>query len=112
MGNFFMSNDGVETLTDDQYFDAIKRAVMSFESDKKINVSPPEVFHSNLIWPDNRDAYLEGIENGKSDQQQSGLGVRRWSRGDLDQLARQAIALRNEKIGGEPGFSRRTGASQ
>ena len=99
-GNFSAYNDNVQTLTDDEYRAAIRSAVESFDYDGEIRVSQPQTFHSQFIWPDNREAYLEGTEYGEGSGLQGGEGanVRRSRRERLTDIAEQAIAIRDKWI--------------
>ncbi len=105
-GNFSEYNDKVETLNDEQYGDAIAAAVEEFGwAGEEIRVSEPQRYHSELIWPDNRDGYLKGTRYGESGEVQAGSGgdnVRGSTGRDLAQLrevAAQAIELRDRWIG-------------
>lgn len=105
-GNFSGYNDKVETLTDEQYGDAIAAAVAEFGwTGEEIKVSEPQRYHSNLIWPDNRDGYLKGTRYGEGGEIQDGAerdDVRGRQGRDLAQLrevAKDAIALRDRWIG-------------
>lgn len=99
-GNFSAYNDNVETLTDDQYRAAIRDAIESFDYDGEIRVSQPETFHSQFVWPENREAYLQGTEYGEGSGLQGGEGanVRRSRRDRIDDIAEQAIAIRDKWI--------------
>jgi hypothetical protein len=99
-GNFSAYNDSIETLDNNQFAQALVNAVESFDYDGVIKVSEPETFHSELIWPDNREAYLEGTEYGKSRniQGEEGRDVRREGRGVIQAIADEAISLRDKWI--------------
>ena len=99
-GNFSMYNDSVETLSDDQYQKAILAAVDSFDYDGAIDVSKPVRFHSDLIWPDERAAYLEGTRYGEGEYRGSaeGADVRRQGRSRIQSLSEEAIRLRDRWI--------------
>ena len=99
-GNFSAYNDSIETLDNNQFAQALVNAVESFDYDGVIRVSEPETFHSELIWPDNREAYLEGTEYGKSGniQGEEGRDVRREGRGVIQAIADEAISLRDKWI--------------
>lgn len=99
-GNFSEYNDKVATITDEQYHEAILKAIDSFEYDGAIEVSRPERFHSELAWPDSREAYLEGTRYGTGNSYGSteGADVRRSGRRNLDNISQEAISLRNRWI--------------
>jgi hypothetical protein len=99
-GNFSAFNDNIETLDDKQFRRAIANAVESFDYDGIIQVSEPETFHSQYVWPDNRDGYLEGTEygNGRDIQSEEGADVRGGGRSRLQTIADEAISLRDRWI--------------
>ena len=99
-GNFSAFNDNIETLDDKQFRRAIADAVESFDYDGIIQVSEPETFHSQYVWPDNRDGYLEGTEygNGRDIQSEEGADVRGGGRSRLQTIADEAISLRDRWI--------------
>jgi hypothetical protein len=99
-GNFSAFNDNIETLNDKQFRRALADAVESFDYDGVIQVSEPETFHSQYIWPDNRDGYLEGTEygNGRDVQGEEGRDVRGGGRSRLETIAQEAISLRDRWI--------------
>ena len=100
-GNFSEYNDKIDTLTDAEYHKAIVSAVESFDYDGAIEVYPPRRFHSELIWPDNRQAYLTGTRYGASDTQAvpaGGTALRGIGSGRLQAISDEAIALRDRWI--------------
>jgi hypothetical protein len=99
-GNFSAFNDNIETLNDKQFRRALADTVESFDYDGVIQVSEPETFHSQYIWPDNRDGYLEGTEygNGRDVQGEEGRDVRGGGRSRLETIAQEAISLRDRWI--------------
>jgi hypothetical protein len=99
-GNFSAFNDNIETLDDKQFRRAIANAVELFDYDGIIQVSEPETFHSQYVWPDNRDGYLEGTEygNGRDIQSEEGADVRGGGRSRLQTIADEAISLRDRWI--------------
>jgi hypothetical protein len=99
-GNFSAFNDNIETLDDKQFRKALADAVESFDYDGTIQVSEPETFHSQYIWPDNRDGYLEGTEygEGRNIQGEEGRDVRGGGRSRLETIAQEAISLRDRWI--------------
>ena len=100
-GNFSAYNDNVETLTDKQYYDAIKQAVESFDYDGEVEVYEPKRFHSELVWPNNREEYLEGTRYGEGNREEVQAG-REGVRGEggrrLQAIADEAITLRDKWI--------------
>jgi Large polyvalent protein associated domain 38/ADP-Ribosyltransferase in polyvalent proteins len=99
-GNFSAYNDGVETLSDKQYHQAILDAIESFDYDGTIQVSEPETFHSEMIWPESRGDYLKGTRYGKSSEVQGreGADVRGSGISRLQTISEEAIALRDRWI--------------
>ena len=99
-GNFSAYNDGVETLSDKQYHQAILDAIESFDYDGTIQVSEPETFHSEMIWPESRRDYLKGTRYGKSSEVQGreGADVRGSGISRLQTISEEAIALRDRWI--------------
>ena len=100
-GNFSEYNDKIDTVTDAEYHKAIVSAVESFDYDGAIEVYPPRRFHSELIWPDNRQAYLTGTRYGASDTQAvpaGGTALRGIGSGRLQAISDEAIALRDRWI--------------
>ena len=101
-GNFSEFSDKVETLTDDQYADAIADAVGGFQWEGKIEVLDPERFHSGYIQPETRDDYLKDTRYGRSNQAQAEArgDDLRWRRGlrELEYISEEAIALRDRWI--------------
>lgn len=99
-GNFSAFNDNIKTLDDKQFRKALADAVESFDYDGVIQVSEPETFHSQYIWPGNRDEYLEGTEygNGRDIQGEEGRDVRGGGRSRLQTIADEAISLRDRWI--------------
>ena len=113
-GNFSAYNDNVDTLSDDQYHDAIVKAVESFDYDGAIEVSEPKRFHSQLIWPGDRQAYLTGTRYGASNTQEvpaGGESLRGFGGRRLQALSEDAIALRDRWIDAR-GAARLGGRSQ
>ena len=114
-GNFSAYNDNVDTLSDEEYHDAIVRAIEDFDYSENIKVSDPLKFHSQLVWPDNRESYLEGTRYGESGKIRGGEGSDVWRQGRsrLEAISEQAIALRDRwidargaaRIGGRAGDS-------
>ena len=114
-GNFSAYNDNVDTLSDEEYHDAIVRAIEDFDYSENIKVSDPLKFHSQLVWPDNRESYLEGTRYGESGKIRGGEGSDVWRqrRSRLEAISEQAIALRDRwidargaaRIGGRAGDS-------
>ena len=99
-GNFSAYNDKVDTLSDEQYHQAILDAVESFDYDGTIRVSDPERFHSSFIWPDTRADYLKETRYGKSGalQGEAGADVRGQGSRRLQAISEDAIALRDRWI--------------
>lgn len=99
-GNFSAYNNGVETLSDKQYHQAIIDAIESFDYDGTIQVSEPETFHSEMIWPESRSDYLKGTRYGKSSEVQGreGADVRGSGISRLQTISEEAIALRDRWI--------------
>jgi hypothetical protein len=99
-GNFSEYDPSVDTLTNDEYHQALISAVESFDYDGTIRVSEPEVFHSDLIEAKERSGYLEGTRygEGREIQGEEGADVRRQGRRRLENLAEQAIVLRDRWI--------------
>lgn len=99
-GNFSEYDPSVDTLSDEQYHQAIMAAVESFDYDGTIRVSDPDRFHSDLIEPETRSGYLEGTRygEGREIQGEEGADVRRQGRRRLENLAEQAIVLRDRWI--------------
>lgn len=99
-GNFSAYDDSVDTLTNDEYHQALVSAVGSFDYDGTIRVSLPDVFHSDLIEPETRSGYLEGTRygEGRDIQGKEGADVRRQGRRRIENLAEQAIVLRDRWI--------------
>jgi len=113
-GNFSAYNDNIETVTDRQYYDAIKDAVATFDYDGDIEIYEPQRFHSELIWPANREAYLEGTRYGASNREEVPAGaeaVRGFGGRRLQTLSEDAIALRDRWIDAR-GAARLGGRSQ
>ena len=102
-GNFSEYNDKVETLSDQDYHQAILGAVESFDYAGKIQVSEPNRFHSELTWPGNREEYLEGTRYGagRESGSEEGRDVRGGRRSNIERIAQEAIDTRNKWIGGE-----------
>lgn len=114
LGNFSGYNDNVDTISDAEYHDAIVRAVESFEYDGAIEVSAPIRFHSELIWPKDRQDYLTGTRYGSSDTQAvptGGESLRGFGGRRLQTLSEDAIALRDRWIDSR-GAARLGGRSQ
>lgn len=99
-GNFSEYDPSVDTLTNDEYHQALISAVESFDYDGTILVSEPEVFHSDLIEAKERSEYLKGTRygEGREIQGEEGADVRRQGRRRLENLAEQAIVLRDRWI--------------
>lgn len=99
-GNFSAYNDKVDTLTDDQYHQAIIDAIESFDFPGEIAVSLPERFHSSLVWPETRQDYLKETRYGESEdlQGEAGANVRGQGRKRLEAIAESAISLRDRWI--------------
>ena len=113
-GNFSAYNDNVDTVSDAEYHDAIVKAVGSFNYDGAIEVSEPIRFHSELIWPDDRQGYLTGTRYGASDTQEvpaGGEALRGFGGRRLQTLSEDAIALRDRWIDAR-GAARLGGRSQ
>jgi hypothetical protein len=113
-GNFSAYNDKIDTVSDAEYHKAIVQAVESFDYDGEIEVYPPRRFHSELIWPDNRQAYLTGTRYGESDTQAvptGRAGLRGVGSGRLQAISDDAIALRDRWIDAR-GAARLGGRSQ
>lgn len=102
-GNFSEYNDNVETLSDQDYHQAILGVVESFDYAGKIQVSEPNRFHSELVWPGNREEYLEGTRYGagRESGSEEGRDVRGSRRSNIERIAQEAIDTRNRWIGGE-----------
>ena len=114
LGNFSEYNDKIDTLTDDQYYDAIVDAIASFDYDGDIEVYEPKRFHSELIWPKDRQEYLTGTRYGTSDTEAvptGGEGVRGVGSRRLQAISDEAIALRDRWIDAR-GAARLGGRSQ
>jgi hypothetical protein len=101
-GNFSAYNDNVDTLSDDQYHDAIIKAIESFPYDGDIMVSDPETFHSSFIWPETRSDYLKETRYGDSGeiQGEAGADVRGQGSRRLQAISEEGIALRDRWIDG------------
>ena len=100
-GNFSRFNDNVETIDDAQYYDAIKSAVESFDFDGSIEIYEPKRFHSELVWPESREAYLEGTRYGEGNREEVQAernGVRGEGGRRLQAIADEAITLRDKWI--------------
>lgn len=97
-GNFRDPESGqpFSGLTDDEFRSQIEAAVQEFDrqtgGEWTFDVRPTQYFRSDLIWPDNRDAYLEGTRYASDfDALETGRdGVRGRSGGDLAELRRLA----------------------
>jgi hypothetical protein len=113
-GNFSAYNDNIDTVSDAEYHKAIVQAVESFDYDGDIEVYAPRRFHSELIWPKNRQEYLTGTRYGESDTQAvpaGGTGLRGVGRSRLQTISDDAIALRDRWIDAR-GAARLGGRSQ
>lgn len=99
-GNFSAYNDKVDTVSDEQYHQAILDAIESFDYDGTIRVFDPERFHSSFIWPDTRADYLKETRYGKSgaSQGEAGADVRGQGSRRLQAISENAIALRDRWI--------------
>lgn len=99
-GNFSEYNDNVETVSDEQFRESIAKAIEGFEYDGEISVSEPLRFHSELVWPDTREGYLEGTRYGNGEDIPSGAGtdVRGQGRSRIESIAREGIELRDKWI--------------
>lgn len=108
IGNFSAYDDKVETLDDVAFREAISTAVASFPwGGEPIQAKEVERYHSKLIWPNKRDDYLKGFDDGTSDldQAQPGDGrtvLRGSGQGgvltQLTQIGQEAGSLRQQWI--------------
>lgn len=89
-GNFTKFDEGKPELSDEDYQNQILAAANSFEPDAwDIDVNPIRKSHSELIWPDNRNAYLEGTRYGSEAKglEAGGDNLRTEQRGSVNRLS-------------------------